>query len=154
MISQFTKSALPALWFAVFGLVSVTFLFHRLPMATRGALLYILLPTVASAAAGGVWGRAILDETKTHSVRQSLLRGMVVGMAAFLIFCLLFALALPFVEHGWSWRQSGGLFLLASTLGFLTAAPIVVVGGMLAGATLYLYRRRGSVSRTQREELP
>jgi hypothetical protein len=71
-------------------------------------------------------------------------------MSAFVILSLLFALALPFVERGWSLRQSGGLFLLASTLGFLTAAPIVMVGGMLAGATLYLYRRRCSVSRTQR----
>jgi hypothetical protein len=150
MISRLTKSALPALWFAVFGLVSVTFLFHRLPMVTRGALVYILLPTVASAAAGGLWGRAIIDETKTNSVRQSLLRGILVAMSAFVIFSLLFALALPFVERGWSLRQSGGLFLLASTLGFLTAAPIVMVGGMLAGATLYLYRRRCSVSRTQR----
>lgn len=142
MFSQFTKSALPALWFAVFGLVSVTFLFHRLPMAARGALLYILLPTVASAVAGGLWGRAIIDETKTNSVRQSLLRGILVGISAFLIFCLLFAFALPFVERGWSLRQSGGLFLLASTLGSLTAAPIVVVGGMLAGASLYSYHRR------------
>ena len=83
-------------------------------------------------------------------MRQSLLRGILVATLAFLIFSLLFALALPFVERGWSLRQSGGLFLLASTLGFLTAMPIVVVGGMLAGATLYFYRRRGSVSRTQR----
>jgi hypothetical protein len=150
MISRLTKSALPALWFAVFGLVSVTFLFHRLPMVTRGTLVYILLPTVASAAAGGLWGRAIIDETKTNSVRQSWLRGILVAMSAFVILSLLFALALPFVERGWSLRQSGGLFLLASTLGFLTAAPIVMVGGMLAGATLYLYRRRCSVSRTQR----
>lgn len=143
MISQFTKSALPALWFAAFGLVSVSFLFHRLPMSTRGTLLYILLPTVASAVAGGSWGGAIIDETKTNTVRQSLLRGILVGVSALLIFSLLFALALPFVEHGWSLRQSGGLFVLASTLGFLTAVPIIVVGGMLAGATLYLYRRRG-----------
>ena len=149
-MSLLTKSALPALWFAVFGLISVTLLFHRLPMAAGGAFLYILLPTVASAAAGGLWGRAITDEKKTNSVPQSLLRGIFVAMSAFVIFSLLFALALPFVERGWSLRQSGGLFLLTSTFGFLTAAPIVMVGGMLAGASLYLFRRRRSVSRTQR----
>lgn len=142
MISEMAKSALPALWFAVFGLASVTVLFHRLPMTTRGSLVYIVLPTVASAVAGGLWGRAIIDEAKTNSIRQSLLRGIFVGMSAFLIFSLLFALALPFVERGWSLRQSGGLFLLASTLGFLTALPIVLVGGMFAGATLYLCGRR------------
>lgn len=149
-MSLLTKSAVPALWFAVFALISVTFLFHRLPMAARGTLLYILLPTAASAVAGGLWGRAITDATKTNSVRQALLRGIFVAMSAFVIFSLLFALALPFVERGWSLRQSGGLFFLASTFGFLTAAPIVVVGGMLAGASLYLFRRRRSGSRTQR----
>ena len=148
MISRLTNSALPALWFAVFGLLSVTFLFHRLSMASRGALVYVLLPTVASAAAGGLWGRAIIDETKTNSVPQSLLRGILVAMAAFVIFSLLFALSLPFIEHGWSLRESGGLFLLASLLGFLTAAPIVLFGGMFAGVTLYLYRRRCCIKRT------
>jgi hypothetical protein len=68
-------------------------------MTTRGSLVYIVLPTVASAVAGGLWGRAIIDEAKTNSIRQSLLRGIFVGMSAFLIFSLLFALALPFVEH-------------------------------------------------------
>ena len=142
MISQLTKSALPALWFAVFGLASVTVLFHRLPMATRAALLYIVLPTVASAAAGGLWGRAIIDQTKTNSVHQSLLRGILVAMSAFIIFSLLFAFALPFVEDGWSLQQSGRLFLLTSTLGLLTAAPAILLGGTLAGATLYLYGRK------------
>jgi hypothetical protein len=150
MISRLTKSAVPALWFAVFGFLSVIFLFHRVPMASRGALVYVLLPTVASATAGGLWGRAILDETKTNSVPQSLRRGVLVAMSAFVIFSVLFALALPFVERGWTLRQSGGLFVLASTLGFLTAAPIVVLGGMLGGATLYLHGRRGSRHRTQR----
>lgn len=150
MISRLTKSALPASWFAVFGLVSVSFLFHRLPMATRGALVYILLPTLASAVAGGLWGRVILDETKTSSVGQSLRMGILVAISAFAIFSLLFALVLPFVERGWSLRESGGLFFLALTLGSLTAAPIVLVGGMLAGCTLYLYVRRGPAGRTQR----
>jgi hypothetical protein len=149
-MSRFTKSALPALWFAAFGLASVTFLFYRLPMASRGALVYIILPTVASAAAGGLWGRAIIDETRTDRMRQSLLRGILVAMGAFVIFSMLLALALPFVERGWSLRQSGGVFLLACTLGFLTAAPMVMIGGMLAGSTLYLYRRRRLISRTQR----
>lgn len=118
-------------------------------MTARGALLYILLPTVASATAGGLWGRAITDEAKINSVPQSLVRGVLVAMLAFVIFSLLFAVALPFVERGWSLRQSGGLFFLASTFGFLTAAPIAMVGGMLAGASLYLFRRRRSVGKTQ-----
>jgi hypothetical protein len=150
MMSRPTRSVLAALWFAAFGLVSVAFLFHRLPMAASGALVYIVLPTVASAAAGGLSGGAIIEETKTNSVRQSVLRGMLVAMLAFVIFSLLFALTLPFVERGWSLRESGGLFLLASTLGFLTAVPVILFGGILAGATLFWYGRRGSVSRIQR----
>ncbi len=148
-MSRLTKSALPALWFAAFGLVSVTLFFHRLPMVTRSAVLYIVLPTVASAVAGGLWGSAIMNARKTNSVCQSLLRGIFVAMLAFVIFSLLFALALPFVERGWSLQESCGLFLLTSTLGFLTAAPVILFGGMLAGTTLYLYDRRGSASRTQ-----
>ena len=62
-----------------------------------------------------------------------------VAAAAFVIFSFLFTFALPFIELGWSLRQSGGLLLLTWTLGGLFAAPMVFFGGMLAGATLYLF---------------
>lgn len=136
------KTLLAGLWFAVFAFLSVSLLFHGLPMAPRGLALYIALPTAAGAIAGGFWGRTILDPGKITSVRQSLIRGVLVGVAAFVIFAALFALTLPLVEQGWSFRQSGGLFVLTSTLGVFLALPVILFGGMLAAVSLYLFRRR------------
>lgn len=95
---------------------------HTLTMALRVIVLYLLLPIVAGGIAGGLCGGPILNRTKTSTVRQSLLRGIAVAAAAFVIFSLLFALPLPFVDRGWSLRQSGGLLLLTSTLGILLEA--------------------------------
>lgn len=81
-----------------------------------------------------------MDRAKT--VRQSMLTGIAVAGGAFVVFALLYAIALPFAEHGRSVRQSSGLFLLTFTLGSLLAAPIVLLGGMLAGATLYQFGRK------------
>ncbi len=136
------KRLLAALWFAAFALLCMAVMFHALTMSLRGAVLYVLLPVTASGAAGGLWGGSILDRAKMNTVAQSLLRGIAVAGGAFVIFALLFALALPFIERGWSLRQSAGLFLLTSTLGVLLAGPTVLFGGMLAGATLYLFGRR------------
>jgi len=83
-----------------------------------------------------------LNPAKTNSVGRSLLRGIAVSASAFVIFSLMFAIALPLIERGWSLRGSGGLLLLTWTLGLLLAGPIVLFGGMLAGVTLYLFRRK------------
>jgi hypothetical protein len=136
------KRLLAAVWFAALALLCVAVMFHRLTMSLRGILLYVFLPIVASGIAGGLWGGPILNRSKTNTVGQSLLRGIAVSSVAFVIFSLMFALALPFVERGWSLRQSAGLLSLTWTLGILLAGPIVFFGGMLAGATLYLFRRR------------
>jgi hypothetical protein len=139
----FRQRLLAAAWFAAFALVSVALMFHRLTMSVRGISLYIFLPIIASGIAGGLWGGAILNCAKTSTVGRSLLRGIAVAGLAFIIFSLSFALLLPFVERGgWSLRQSGGLVVLTWTLGILLAGPIVVFGGMLAGTTLFLFRRK------------
>ena len=144
---------LAAIWFAAFGFVSLGLLFHAWQLAFRAVLLFIFLPTVAAAMAGRLWGGAILDRGKTSTLGQALTRGVVIAVAAFVIFAALFAVALPVVERGWSWRQSGGLFVLTSTLGVFLAGPIVLFGGMLAGGTLYLFGRNAPTQQTNIDPL-
>jgi Na+-translocating ferredoxin:NAD+ oxidoreductase RnfA subunit len=136
------KRLLSAIWFATLALLCVAVMFHRLTMSFRGFFLYVFLPIIAAGIAGSLWGVPILNRAKTNTLGQSLLRGIAVAAGAFVIFSLMFALAVPFIERAWSMRQSEGLFLFTWTLGLLLAAPIVLVGGMLAGATLYLFHRK------------
>jgi hypothetical protein len=136
------RRSLAALWFAAFALLCLAVMFHAVTMSFRGVILYVFLPVLASAVAGGLWGGPILDRAKMETVLQSLLRGIAVAGGAFVIFSLLFVVVLPLIERGWSFRQSAGLSLLTLTLGILLAGPIVLFGGMLGGATLYLFRRR------------
>lgn len=136
------KRLLAAGWFAALALLCVAVMFHRVTMSLRGAVLYVFLPVIAAGIAGGLWGVPILNRAKTSTVGQSLMRGIAVSGGAFVIFSVMFALVLPFVERGWSLQQFKGLLLFTWTLGLLLAGPIVLFGGMLAGATLYLFRRR------------
>ncbi len=131
---------LAAAWFAGYALLLLLLFFHPLAVAPRGILLYIGLPTVAAAVAGGLWGWRILNPVKTMG--QSMVTGIVVATGAFAIFSVFYSISLPFVERGWSLRQSFGLLLLTSTFGILLAGPIVLLGGILAGTTLYLLARR------------
>ena len=141
-LSVSRKRYLSAAWFAGFALLLLVLLFHPLAVAPRGMFLYIGLPTVAAAIAGGLWGWRILNPAKTSTMSQSVLTGIVVATGAFAIFSVLYSISLPFVERGWSLRQSIGLLLLTSTFGMLLAGPVVLIGGLLAGTTLYLLARR------------
>jgi hypothetical protein len=132
------KRLLAAVWFAAIALLCVAVMFHKLTMSFRGILLYMVLPMIASGIAGSLWGVSILNRAKTNTVGHSVLRGIGVSGGAFVIFTLMFALALPLTERGWSVRNSEAIFLFTWTLGLLLAGPIVLFGGMLAGATLYL----------------
>jgi hypothetical protein len=136
------KRLLAALWFAAFALLCVTVMFHRVTMSFRGVILYEVLPVLASGIAGGLWGGPILDLGKVNTLVRSLFKGIAVAGGGFVIFSLLFALVLPLIERGWSLRQSADLLLLTWTLGIALAAPIVLFGGMLGGATLFLFCRR------------
>jgi hypothetical protein len=143
-LSASHKRQLAGAWFAGVALLSVVLLFHSLAIAPQGIFLYIGLPTMAAAVAGLLWGGRILNPAKISTVSQSMLAGIVIAAGAFVIFSLLYSVSLPFTERGWSLRQSGGLFLLTSTLGILLAGPVVLLGGMLAGMTLHLLGRRFS----------
>jgi hypothetical protein len=135
------QKVLAAVWFAAAALLSVLVVFHAVTMAHRGIVLYRFLPTVAGGIAGAVCGGPILNRAKTRTLGQSLLRGVAVAAVAFLIFSVLFAFALPFTEPGWSLRQSGSVLGFTLTLGILVAGPIILFGGMLAGATLHVFGR-------------
>jgi|SRR4051812_10715578 hypothetical protein len=135
------KKLLAAGWFATLALLCVIVMFHKLTMSAHGIFLYVVLPIIAAGIAGSLWGGTILTPSKTSTMGESLLRGIAVAGGA-VIFSLMFAVILPFIEHGWSSRQSEGIFLFTWTLGLLLAGPIVVFGGVLAGATLYFFRRR------------
>jgi len=144
---------LAAIWFLAFGFLFLCLFFHAWRLAFRAVFLFIFLPTVAAAAAGCLWGGAILDRGKTSTLGQALTRGVVIAAAAFVIFAALFAVALPVVERGWSWRESGGLFVLTSTLGVFLAGPLVLLGGMVAGGTLYLFGRNSPSRQTNIDTL-
>ena len=144
---------LAAIWFAGCGFVCLGLFFHAWQLAFRAVFLFVFLPTVAAAGAGGRWGGAILDREKTSTLGQALTRGVVIAAAAFVIFAALFAVALPVVERGWSWRESGGLFVLTSTLGVFLAGPLVLLGGMVAGGTLYLFGRNSPSRQTNIDTL-
>jgi hypothetical protein len=141
-LSVFHKRLLAAVWFSALALLCLAVMFHKLTMSFRGGFLYVLLPIIASGVAGSLWGIPILNPARTNRVGQSLLRGIAVSCGAFVIFSLMFAFALPFMERGWSLGQSAGILWFTWTLGFLLAGPIVLFGGMLAGATLYWFRRK------------
>jgi hypothetical protein len=96
------KRLLAAAWFAALALLCVAVMFHRLTMSFRGIFLYVFLPIIASGIAGSLWGVTILNRAKTNTVGISLLRGIAISGGAFVIFSLMFALALPFIERGWS----------------------------------------------------
>lgn len=136
------RRLLAAAWFAALAMLCLSVMFHRLTMSLGGAFLYVFLPIVTSGIAGSVWGVAILNPAKTDNLGRSLVRGIAVAGGAFVIFSFMFALAQPFAEHGWSLRNSAGILFFTWTLGLLLAGPIVLFGGMLAGATLYLFRRK------------
>ena len=144
---------LAAIWFLAFGFLFLCLFFHAWRLAFRAVFLFIFLPTVAAAAAGCLWGGAILDRGKTSTLGQALTRGVVIAAAAFVIFAALFAVALPVVGRGWSWRESGGLFVLTSTLGVFLAGPLVLLGGMVAGGTLYLFDRNSPSRQTNIDPL-
>jgi hypothetical protein len=135
------QKGLAAVLFAAAALLSVRVMFHAVTMGDRGIVLYHLLPTVAGGIAGALCGAPILNRANSRTLRQSVLRGVVVAAVAFVIFAVVFAFVLPFVEPGQSLRQSGSILWFTLTLGILLGGPIVVFGGIFAGATLHLIGR-------------
>ena len=102
-------------------------------------VLYIFLPSTSAALAGYICGGAILDSAKIKSFSKSLLRGLEVTAVAYAIFSVLYGLALPLLERGWSLRQGVGLTPLVVIFGLLMMGPLAAIAGMVAGATLFRF---------------
>lgn len=144
---QSRKRLLAAAWFAVFGFLAASLFFLRPDTKLPALCLYVLLPTVAASIAGCIWGGAILDRDATRDAAHSMLRGAGVTGGAFLIFAVLFSLALPLAERGWAVKQAGGILVATLTLGLLMVGPLIIVAGILGGFTLYMLGRRALIER-------
>jgi len=147
VLSSGARRPLAAAWFAFFGFLAASVFFLRPHVRFSVLCLYVLLPSLAAAIAGYIWGGAILDFTTTKSPGNSMLRGMGVTAGAFLIFAVLYALGLPLVERGWSIKQAGGILVAALTLGLIMVGPLILIAGMIAGVTLYMLGRRALTER-------
>jgi len=138
---------LASTWFAVFGFLAASLFFLRPDTKLPALCLYVLLPTVAASIAGCIWGGAILDRDATRDAAHSMLRGAGVTGGAFLIFAVLFSLALPLAERGWAVKQAGGILVATLTLGLLMVGPLIIVAGILGGRTLNILSSRALIER-------
>src|SRR5262249_49481541 len=111
--------------------------FLRVPVASHAVLLYKVLPSLAAAIAGFIWGGAILDSSRVKTYGQSVLRGLGVSAGAYFIFSIFYACELPLLEGQWSLERVGSLVLFVLMLGPLMVAPLVAIGGVTSGITLY-----------------
>lgn len=136
------RRALAAVWFALFAFLAAGVFFLRPDTKLPALCLYVLLPAIAGAIAGSLWGGAILDVGKTRNPAEAMLRGAAVTAGAFAIFAVLYAFALPLVERGWGMKQAGGILVATLTLGLIMVGPVILIAGLLAGLGLYLLGRR------------
>ena len=104
--------------------------------------MFVLLPTIASAIAGFLWGGAILDPSRTNNYAKCLLRGTAVTAGAYVIFAVFFSIAVPLTEGGWTPSRFFGTFVGTLTFGLIMTGPIIVVAGMIGAMTLYMLGRR------------
>jgi hypothetical protein len=135
------RRPIAALWFAAFAALATFLFFLRLVMAPHAVILYIVLPSLAAGIAGYSWGGAILDPSRVQNYGQSVLRGLMIGAGAFVIFAALYACGLPMVEGQWSLGRVGSLFLFTLMLGVLMGGPLAAITGMTAGLTLFKFGR-------------
>lgn len=134
------RRLLAAAWFGLVAfLASALFFFHR-PIAPAAVILYVALPGVAGAIAGAIWGASILDFSKPESKTwgASLLRGLGVTLAAYVIFAVLFAVGITLSGDTIKARVPE-LFVLTLTFGFLMVGPFMLVVGAAAAATLHWF---------------
>ncbi|HWY68021.1 MAG TPA: hypothetical protein VNX88_05110 [Terriglobales bacterium] len=131
------RKPIAALWFAAFAALAASLFFLRVVMAPHAVILYVVLPSFAAGIAGYSWGGAILDSSRVQNYGQTVLRGLIVGGATFVIFAALYACGLPLLEWRWSLGRVGSLFLLTLMLGILMGGPLVAITGMTAAVTLF-----------------
>jgi hypothetical protein len=135
------RRPIAAVWFAAFAALATFLFFLRVSMAAHAVILYIVLPSLAAGIAGYIWGAAILDPSRVQNYGQTVLRGLIVGAGAFVIFAGLYACGLPMLEGQWSLGRVGSLFLFTLMLGILMGGPLAAVTGIVSGIALFRVSR-------------
>jgi hypothetical protein len=136
------RKSLAGAWFAAFGFLTAALFFLRWPMFWHITFLYVVLPCLSAGAAGYFWGSPILDPKADWGIL--IWRSIGVTAGAYLMFSLMFACGLPMLEGGWSFSQSGGLFLMTLMFGPLMVGPIALLLGITAGLILHKVARSTS----------
>ena len=114
----------------------------HLSMASNAVILYRVLPSLAAAIAGYMWGGAILDSSRCKTYGQSALKGLKVSVGAYIIFSVLYACELPLLEGQWSLQRAGSIGYFVLALGPLMVGPTTALAGTISGITLYSLGRR------------
>jgi hypothetical protein len=138
ILSPAARRPIAAIWFAAFALLFTVLFFLRLS-ASHAVILYIVLPSLATAIAGYIGGGAILDSSHVKTYRQAVLRGLGVSAGAQAIFAMLYACGLTMLEGQWSLGSVGRLFLFTLMFGTLMVRPLALaaVTGMIAAVALF-----------------
>lgn len=108
-----------------------------LPVVARsmvGLTLYVALPGLAAAVAGGILGAPLLDPARCRSGAGAALRGAGTSLAALVIFAPLFALGIKWTEPGWTSLLGLAWLTLAGSLiavGWVVAAVGALVGWLV-----------------------
>jgi hypothetical protein len=130
--------ATAALVFGAAGmLLPIAWLGPVLVRTQGGAIwgLYVVLPGVAAAAAGGLLGRPLAVPGGAGDASSAALRGAGIGALALLLFAPLYAAGLRLAEPGWS--SMLGLAAMVVTLGALAIGWAVLAVGGAVGWLLY-----------------
>jgi hypothetical protein len=129
-----------ALAFGAAGLLLSSAWFLPLVVPSRsvvGLMLYVALPSMAAAIAGGALGAPLLDPARCRSGGDAALRGAATSLAALVIFALLFGFGIKWVEPGWT--SPLGLAGLVLSVGLLAVGWMVAVMG--GGVGWLVWRR-------------
>lgn len=144
-----------ALWFAAMGAIPITATLFALnpARAPENYVLFFVFPVLCAAVCGAVYGVAILNGERVPTLRRAVVRGVLTAVAAYFLLALLAGvgmMAIVLIAAPTS-IGIGALFVFAATvIGVLAIgpvalpwlAPLMVLGGALAGGLLWLNRSR------------
>src|SRR5881628_2274352 len=93
-------SVVAAGWFGCFGLALAGMMFLRpaLGRDLASVVSYVVLPGIASAVAGSMVGRVVLDRARTATAWKAAAVGIAAAVVAFAVYAPLFAIAITMVE--------------------------------------------------------
>jgi hypothetical protein len=95
-----------------------------------GLTLYVGLPGLAAAIAGGGLGAPLLNPARCRSGAGAVLRGAATSLAALVVFAPLFALGIKWTEPGWTSLLGLAWLTLAGSL-LAVGGEVAAVGGLV-----------------------